>query len=279
MIWSSLVVAIIIVGLVTLLFALLRKGVHDRQEVVRRVEALRQRELESVGVDRAIRHFRHDMGNQLSGVVWAYEVLRSGVETNDQVEARQALEDLSTYVSQFMTFVKEFRVDADGERPSLVDMTELVRQMCQPYTGQGNGAEVHLGPDLKGWHVSAPPVALTMLVGNLVKNAFEAADEVYVDRLDGALVVENGLTEADLALLTDGSAFEAGISSKGEGRGTGLDSAREAAARCNAELVHELLQRDGRDWVRFRLTFAEPSDQPSDQPSDSPPIAQRSAQR
>jgi len=255
LIWSSLVVAVIIVGLVTLLFALLRKGVSDRQVAALRSEALHQRELESVGVSRALRHFRHDMGNQLSGVSWAYEVLRSGVETNNRTEARQALEELNTYVRQFMTFVQGFSVDADGERPAMVDMNELVRQMCQPYAG--NGSEVQLGPRLGGWLVSAPPVSLTMLVGNLVKNAFEASPEVYVDRLGDSLVIENGLQSADLALLTSGSAFEAGISSKGEGRGTGLDSAQEAASRCHAELDHELIQRDGRDWVRFRLTFGE----------------------
>lgn len=259
MIWSSLVVAIIIVGLVTLLFWLLRKGVHDRQEAVHRAEDLHQRELESVGVSCAIRHFQHDMGNQLSMVTYAWGVLRSGVETDNRAEARQALDYLNTYVSQFLTFVQGFHVDADGERPSSVKIGELVCQMSQPYTG--NGAKVHLGSGLKGWYVSAPPVSLTMLVGNLLKNAFEAAPEaapdVYVDRLDGALVVENSVEEADLALLTDGTVFEAGVSSKGEGRGTGLDSAREAAARCCAELTHELLRRDGRDWVRFRVTFDE----------------------
>jgi len=83
----------------------------------------------------------------------------------------------------------------------------------------------------------------------------EVAPDVFVDRQDETLVVENSLGEADRVLLNDGTAFEAGISSKGEGRGTGLDSAREAAARCCADLTHELVHRDGRDWVRFRLTF------------------------
>jgi hypothetical protein len=257
MFWSSLVVAMIIVGLVTLLFALLRKGVHDRQEARhearQRREALQQRELESVGVRRAIRHFRHDMGNQLGQVFWAYEVVRTGLDNADPAGARQALEDLYRYAQEFMTFVRGFDVDADGERPSEVDMSELVRQMSRPFAG--NGTEVCLGPGLKGWYVSAPPVSLTMVVGNLIKNACEAARRVEVDRRGEALVVENPVAAADKALLADGSAFAEGTSGKGEGRGTGLDSAREAASRCGADLSAELLARDGVDWVRFRLAF------------------------
>ena len=96
------------------------------------------------------------------------------------------------------------------------------------------------------------PGDLSRLFSNLMVNALEHSEDKVVVRTEGLCVyVENPL-KGD---VPGDEIYQRGLSSSGPGRGLGLALARQMADRLSARLDHQVLPRDGQDWISFCVTF------------------------
>lgn len=101
-------------------------------------------------------------------------------------------------------------------------------------------------------HVEGRPGDLSRLFSNLLVNALEHTEGQVVVSTDGAAVhVENALQGP----APGPEIYRKGRSSKGQNRGLGLSLARQMADKLGAELEHQVLSREGQDWIRFVVTF------------------------
>lgn len=251
MLVGSVIIAVLIAALVVALYAALDAMAGALQAARDRSAALERQRQTDEELKLAVRIFRHDLANVLGlatlrGSLAEYLVSRGSVAEAQRVVAQlqAALADGSALLDAFDLEVAprtDVALDQLGEHLALQfgDATHAVR----------------LAPDLAGWTERAPAVTLTVLLGNLIKNALEAADAVDLRREGRTLVVRNRIAEADRALLADEQLYAPGASTKGRGRGLGLASARLAARQCRATLRHEVIEAPGGPEVEFRLTF------------------------
>jgi len=102
-------------------------------------------------------------------------------------------------------------------------------------------------------NVVGRPGDLSRLFSNLMVNALEhSEDDTVVVRTDGnSVYVENPL-HGD---APSQEIYQKGTSSSGPGRGLGLALASQMAERLGARLSHEVIQRDGQDWISFCVQF------------------------
>ena len=101
-------------------------------------------------------------------------------------------------------------------------------------------------------NVVGRPDDLGRLFSNLMVNALEHSDGTVRVRTDGTTVrVENPL-EGD---APGQEIYQRGQSSQGKGRGLGLALVKELCEKLEAQLGHEVIQRDDQPWISFRVDF------------------------
>jgi hypothetical protein len=253
MLVGSIIIIVVLVALVVGLFSLFNLLARSRQDVRSRSDEMQVMAGEEQSFQLALQAFRHDLGNLLGMLQAERAQAEATVARGDLDEARLALARLEGVVQESIAFSAAFQPGGPEEQPLKVPVTVLVERLARQYRGPEQQAV--LEPGLAGWYEVAPLVTLAMLIGNLLKNAFEAADTVTIRREGHTLSIENPVSEADEAWLRRADPYCTVRSSKGDGRGIGLASVRVAANRCGAEVSHRLLEGPEGLRVRFRLTF------------------------
>jgi hypothetical protein len=253
--WSALAVSGMITGALLLVYVILARWVADRRRLDWRLAHLERQAVSHEAIKAALRHFRHDLNNLLFSMSAANRVARVTLEENQPDQASRALDVVEDQLRQSLDFVDRFHPGGEQELASPIDLRQVVLLLVRPLAIPTS--EVIVARDLSGWVVEAPPVTFAVLLGNLIKNALEASQCVRVLRRGTALCLENPVRRAELPALLGEDIYVAGFSTKGPGRGIGLESARRAAAHCRVTLDHEIFQERGKPWVRFRVDFGE----------------------
>lgn len=284
--WASVVISVVLVGLILVLFLLINHFIRERVELQADLMEVR---FTHEGIQAALRHFRHDLGNMLVTLAMANEVVKAemgsgsaagppGDGENGQQEPERArlvsaLRLMDANTQRSIRFVESFD-PGKPEQPAVLDLAILVDQL---------GEALVMGPEavkreFTSWVVRKPPASMTILVGNLIKNAIDCAGEAVVRRDGDVLSIENPVSAQEAEFLGREDIYGLGVSHNGEGRGVGLEGARMAAGRCGLELGHELFSVKGRQWVRFEVGFPSEPTTTSDvragrQPDETAPAA------
>lgn len=253
MFWSSLTIAVTIVCLVVAVFSLMRAYISSRSDNIEQEETLIKLRLESQSVNSATRHFKHDLKNFLVGISLAQRMARVSLSDDDPEKVEASLETASEEVRRSLEFVTKFGLRPDEESPVTVNVGQVVLDISQIFIDMEN--EVSVNPSLLDWYVKAPHMTLTVLIGNLIKNATECSNSVRVDREGDSLRFTNPISPGDLDFLKIHDVFESGVSSKGPKRGIGLSSVKSSARICNAEVSYEITEEDTEPHIIFRVVF------------------------
>lgn len=205
------------------------------------------------------RIFLHDIVNTASAIVGCSEVLEDG-----------SAEDLNKFVKRIQILSVRLIEEVDAQRQliaaesgklsvnlSPIESVTLLEEMVGQYSGNARGRFIRISPASKNISFTSDRVLLRRVIGNLLKNAMEAARDGETITL-GCGHAENGVEfwvhnpgtmERDVRLQM----FQRSFSTKGAGRGLGTYSVRLLTQRYLKGAVSFTSSLD--EGTTFRVTY------------------------
>jgi signal transduction histidine kinase len=205
------------------------------------------------------RIFLHDIVNTASAIVGCSEVLEDG-----------SAEDLDKFVKRIQLLSVRLIEEVDAQRQliaaesgklsvnlSPIESVRLLEEMVGQYSGNARGRFIRISPASKNISFTSDRVLLRRVIGNLLKNALEAARDGETITL-GCGHAENGVEfwvhnpgtmERDVRLQM----FQRSFSTKGAGRGLGTYSVRLLTQRYLKGAVSFTSSLD--EGTTFRVTY------------------------
>ena len=205
------------------------------------------------------RIFLHDIVNTASAIVGCSEVLEDG-----------SAEDLDKFVKRIQLLSVRLIEEVDAQRQliaaesgklsvnlSPIESVRLLEEMVGQYSGNARGRFIRISPASKNISFTSDRVLLRRVIGNLLKNALEAARDGETITL-GCGHAENGVEfwvhnpgtmERDVQLQM----FQRSFSTKGAGRGLGTYSVRLLTQRYLKGAVSFTSSLD--EGTTFRVTY------------------------
>jgi|WetSurMetagenome_2_1015567.scaffolds.fasta_scaffold00578_24 signal transduction histidine kinase len=216
----------------------LSRRIERQEEYIGRLE---EEKIKMQGYERLYRvsaDLAHELRNPLASISAAVQFMKEGKSSSDFVDM---LGDetirLTNLVNDFLMFSRPS--DAPKED---IDLCEMIRTISERY-GQG----VTIKTDLKeGLHINANRVYLDAALGNIVRNATEAAKESVLITLRHVARLDKAGKEISIVVGDDGQGiekslrdriFEPFVTTKKTGTGLGLALAYRVITTLGGNLV------------------------------------------